>query len=88
LKDFINIDGPEDNIEDDKLSNKPLDEGFYLILPLSIYNYLDYIDFFIFIRFKEVGKRAIAVIITMFVIVEISLIITIEIIIILETRLN
>src|SRR6266699_4209685 len=46
LKDFIDIDGPEDDIEDDRLSNKLLDEGFYPILPPSVYDYLDYIDFF------------------------------------------
>ncbi len=63
MEDFIDIDGSEDDIKDDKLSNKPLGESFYLIPPLSVYNYLDYMDFFIFIRSKGVGKRAMAVII-------------------------
>ena len=48
IKDFINIDGPEDDVEDDGLSIKLLNEGFYLILLLSVYNYLNYIDFFYF----------------------------------------
>ena len=62
MEDFIDIDGPEDDIEDDGLSNKPLSESFYFILLLSVYNYLDYTDFFISIRFEGVGKGAIAVI--------------------------
>ena len=62
LEDLIDIDGPEDDIKDNGLSNKPLDKSFYPILSLSVYNYLDYIDFFIFIRFKGVGKRVITVI--------------------------
>ena len=49
LKDFINIDGLENDIKNDRLSNKPLNKNFYLILLLSVYDYLDYIDFFIFI---------------------------------------
>ena len=32
LEDFIDIDGPEDDVEDDRLSNKPLDESFYFII--------------------------------------------------------
>ena len=52
-------------MEDDGLLIKPLDEGFYFILLSSVYNYLDYIDFFIFIWFKEMGKGAIAVIAAM-----------------------
>src|SRR6266699_2620328 len=68
LKDFINIDSPEDDIEDDRFSNKPLDKGFYLILPLSVYDYLDYIDFFIFIRSKGMEKKVITVIIAISII--------------------
>ncbi len=65
LEDFINIDGFEDDIEDDGLSNKPLDESFYPILPPSVHDYLDHTDFFIFIWFEGVEKGAIAVITTM-----------------------
>ncbi len=65
MKDLIDIDGSEDDMKDDRLSNKPLDESFYLILLLSVYNYLDYTDFFILIRSKEVGKGAMAVITVM-----------------------
>ncbi len=62
MKDLIDIDSPENNVKDDKLSNKLLGESFYLIPPPSVYNYLDYTDFFILIRFEEMGKRVIAVI--------------------------
>ncbi len=62
LEDLINIDGFENNVENNGLSNKPLDKGFYPILPPLVYDYLDYIDFFISIRFKGVGKGVIAVI--------------------------
>ncbi len=65
MKDLIDIDGLEDDIEDDKLSNKSLGESFYPTLSLLVYNYLDYIDFFIFIRFEGVGKEVIAVIVAM-----------------------
>jgi len=88
LKDFIDIDGPEDDIEDDRLSNKLLDEGFYPILPPSVYDYLDYIDFFIFIRFEGVGKRAIVVIVVMFITAGISLITTAETVAMPGTRLD
>src|SRR6266566_198907 len=47
LEDFIDIDGLENNMENDRLSNKLLNENFYFILLLSVYNYLDYTDFFI-----------------------------------------
>jgi len=62
LKDFINIDSPEDDIKDNGLSNKPLNENFYPTSPPSIYNYLDYIDFFIPIQSEGIKKRAITVI--------------------------
>ncbi len=88
LKDFIDIDGPEDDVEDDGLSNKPLDESFYLILPLSVYDYLDHIDFFIFIRFKGVGKGVMAVIIAMPITAGMLLIATAEIAAMLGTRSN
>src|SRR6266699_6190921 len=78
LEDFIDIDGPEDDVEDDRLSNKPLDESFYFILSLSVYDYLDYIDFFIFIRSKGVGKGAIAVIAAILVIAGTLLVATAE----------
>ncbi len=61
----MDIDGPEDDIKDDRLSIKPLDEGFYPTLPPSVYDYLDYMDFFIFIRSEGMGKGAMAVITTM-----------------------
>ncbi len=67
LKDFIDIDGSKDDVEDNGLSNKLLDKSFYFILLLSIHDYLDYTDFFIFIRFEEVGKGAIAVIAAMLI---------------------
>ncbi len=69
MKDLIDIDGPEDDIEDDGLSNKPLDESFYPTSPLSVYDYLDYTDFFISIRSERVRKGAMAVITAMSVIV-------------------
>ncbi len=62
MEDLINIDSPKDDIKDDGLSNKPLDKGFYPTPPPSVHNYLDYMNFFIFIRFKKIGKRTIAVI--------------------------
>ena len=42
-----------------------MDEGFYLIPPPLVHNYLDYTDFFILIRSEEVGKGVIAVITAM-----------------------
>ena len=78
MEDFIDIDGPEDNIEDDRLSNKLLDKSFYFILPLSVYDYLDYIDFFISIRFERMGKEAIVVITAISVTIGTPLIITTE----------
>src|SRR6266566_6594776 len=62
LEDLIDIDGPEDDVEDDGLSNKLLSESFYPTSPPSVHDYLDYTDFFIFIRFEGMGKRVIAVI--------------------------
>jgi len=78
LEDFINIDGSEDNIKDDGLLNKLLDESFYFILSLSVYDYLDYTDFFILIRSKGVGKGAIAVIAAILVIAGTLLVATAE----------
>ena len=78
MKDLIDIDGFEDNIEDDGLSNKLLNENFYLILLPSVYDYLDHIDFFIFIWSKGVGKEIIAIIVVIFVTVGTSLIATAE----------
>ena len=49
LEDFIDIDDSEDDVEDDRLLNKLLGGDFYLILLPSVHDYLDYIDFFIFI---------------------------------------
>src|SRR6266566_5488913 len=46
LKDLIDIDGLKDNIEDKELSNKLLNEGFYPILPPSVY-FLNYKNVFI-----------------------------------------
>ncbi len=86
MKDFIDIDSPEDDIKNDGLSNKPLDKSFYFILLPSVYNYLDYTDFFIFIRFEGIEKRAIAVITTMSITVGTLLITTVEIITIPGTR--
>ena len=88
MEDFIDIDSPEDDIEDDGLSNKLLDKSFYFILPLLIYNYLDYIDFFIFIRFKKVGKKVIAVIIAISITVGTPLVATVEIAVTLRTKSN
>ncbi len=88
MKDLIDIDSLEDNVEDNRLSNKPLDKGFYLILLLSVYNYLDYTDFFIFIWSKGVGKGAIAVITVMFVTAGTLLIATAETVVTPGTRLN
>ncbi len=62
LKDFINIDGFKDDIKNNGLSNKPLNESFYPTPPPSVHDYLDHTDFFIFIRFEGVGKGAMAVI--------------------------
>ena len=78
MENLIDIDGPEDDVEDDGLSNKLLDESFYLILPPSIYDYLDYTDFFIPIRSKGVGKKAIAVITVIPITAGTSLAITVE----------
>ncbi len=86
LKDFINIDGSEDDMKDNGFSNKPLNEGFYLILPLSVYNYLDHMDFFIFIRFEKMGKEAIVIITAILITVETPLAATAEIAATLETR--
>jgi len=65
LKNLTNIDGPEDDIKDDGLSNKPLNESFYPIPPPSVHDYLDHIDFFIPIRSERIRKRAITVITAM-----------------------
>ncbi len=65
LKDLIDIDSSEDDVEDDRLLNKLLDESFYLILSPSVHDYLDYTDFFISIRFEGVGKGVMAVIAAM-----------------------
>ncbi len=62
MKDFIDIDCPKDDVKDNGLSNKLLDESFYLTPPPSVHNYLNHTDFFISIQFEEVGKGAIAVI--------------------------
>ena len=62
MKDLIDIDGLKDNVKDNGLSNKLLDESFYFILLPSVYDYLNYTDFFIFIRSKGVGKEIITVI--------------------------
>ncbi len=67
LKDFIDIDGPKDNIKDNGLSNKLLDESFYPIPLPSVHDYLDYTDFFIPIRSEGVEKGAIAVIAAMLI---------------------
>ncbi len=88
MEDFIDIDGPKDNVEDDKLSNKPLGKSFYFILPPSVYNYLDYIDFFISIQSKRVGKRAIIVIIIIFVTAGTLLTVTAETVTTPEIKLN
>ncbi len=59
LKDLIDIDGLKDNIEDKELSNKLLNEGFYPILPPSVY-FLNYKNVFISIRSKEIEKEVLA----------------------------
>ncbi len=63
-----------------------MEESFYFTSPLSVHDYLNYIDFFIFIWFKEVGKRVIAVITAMFVTVGTLLIATTETIVTLGKR--
>ncbi len=78
MEDLIDIDGPKDNIKNNRLSNKPLDKSFYLILPPSVHNYLNYIDFFISIRSKEVEKRAIAVITAILITVKTPLTTTVK----------
>ncbi len=78
MENLIDIDNPEDDIEDDGLSNKPLDKGFYSISPLSVYDYLDYTDFFILIRSEGVGKGAMAVIAVILVTVRTLLVATAE----------
>ncbi len=88
MEDFIDIDGSEDDVENDGLSNKPLDESFYPIPPLSVYNYLDYTDFFILIRSEGVGKKTIAVITAISIIAGTPLITTAETIVTSKTRLN
>ncbi len=82
----MDIDGLEDDVEDDGLSNKPLDKRFYLISLLSVYDYLDYIDFFIPIRFEGVGKGAMAVIAVMFITAGTSLVAMAETAVTLGTR--
>ncbi len=78
MEDFIDIDGFEDDVKDNGLLNKLLDKSFYFILLPSVYNYLDYTDFFIFIRFEGMEKKAIVVIIAMFVTVGTLLVATAE----------
>ena len=78
IKDLIDIDGPKDDVKDDGLSNKLLGESFYLISSLSVYDYLDYIDFFISIRSEGVGKGAMAVIAIMLVTAGMLLAVTAE----------
>ncbi len=80
LEDLIDIDGPEDDVEDDGLSNKSLNESFYLISLLSVHDYLNYTDFFIFIRFKGVRKGVIVVIVAISVMAGTLLVATAEII--------
>ncbi len=75
-------------MEDDGLSNKPLDESFYLIPPPSVYDYLDYTDFFISIWFERVEKRVIAVIAAISVTTGTPLVAMVETAIMLGTRLN
>ncbi len=86
MEDLIDIDGPEDDIKDDGLSNKPLNESFYLILPPSVYDYLDHTDFFIFIRFEGIGKGVITVIVAISITVGMLLAATAETAVTLETR--
>ncbi len=88
MKDFINIDSPKNNVENDGLSNKLLNKSFYPILSLSVYNYLDYTDFFIFIQSKRIRKKAIVVITTIPITTGTLLIVTIETTTMLETRSN
>ncbi len=79
MEDLIDIDGSEDDIKDDGLLNKLLGESFYFISSLSVYDYLDYTDFFIFIWFEGMGKGVIVVIIIMLVMVGTLLVVTAEI---------
>jgi len=88
LEDLIDIDGFKDDMEDDGLSNKLLGESFYFILLLLVYNYLDYIDFFISIRFEGVRKGVMAVIAAISVMVGTLLVATAETVATLETRLD
>ncbi len=78
MEDLIDINGSENDIKDDGLLNKPLNESFYPTLPPSVYNYLDHTDFFIPIRFEGVGKGVITVITAMFVTVKTPLAATAE----------
>src|SRR6266699_562656 len=59
LQDLIDIDSFKDDIKDKKLLNKLLNEGFYFILPLSVY-FLDYKNVFIFVRSKGIKKEVLA----------------------------
>ena len=88
IKDLMDIDGLEDDIEDNGLSIKLLNEGFYLILPSSVYDYLDYTDIFIFIRSEGVGKGVIAVITVISVTVGTPLVVTAETVVTSGTRLD
>jgi len=88
LKDLINIDGLENDIKDDKLSNKPLDEGFYPTPSPSVYDYLDYTDFFILIQFEGVKKGVIIVIAAISVTAGTPLTTTAETTVTLRTKLN
>ncbi len=65
-------------MKDNGFSNKPLDKSFYPILPLSVYNYLNYTDFFIFIWFEEIRKGVMVVIIAISVMAGTPLVATIE----------
>ena len=67
MKDFININSLKNDVENDGLSNKPLNESFYFIPLLSVHDYLDHTDFFILIQSKRMGKETIAVITAMLV---------------------
>ena len=88
MEDLIDIDSPKNDIEDDGLSNKLLNESFYLILPLSVYDYLDYTEFFISIRSEGVRKGAIAVIAVIPITAETPLTATAEIAATSGTRSN
>ncbi len=55
----MDIDSFKDNVENEKLLNKPLNEGFYPILPPSVY-FLDYKDVFIPIQSKGIEKKVLA----------------------------